>query len=529
VKVIREKPCQRLHHRVTAPLKVALETGESFIAVNWSLGGLRLDGLPTLPPIKSVLNLTLELPFQGFDISFEVQAEVVRHVEETATIGVKFVELSERSHDLMSHFIDDLVRGKMASIDDTICRIDIPVTPISTKPDPNPSDEMPGKRWSIKTIIFSTFYVLLGFVVFTYLSFLIYVNLMRLEVSSAVISAPLYAIDMPMDGEFVPDNLTRGMTVQKGQAIAQVINLDLENKIDELTVKLEARRRDLMRAEEVFRIEQNRLKLLQIIKSSDYEIILAEERVAKTNLAAKDADVARMKMLSEKGLVERFKFEETLKHREDAEARLMKVQRQLEKFEALDAVSDRKHFQKKEIILDLDLLALEVEKANSALRLVAMELEKYEAKQKGLTLKAPYDSRVTSLQVAHRTVLSKGRRLLTLERTVHPEVTAFLDQAEIVHIGMHDEADVYIPSLNRHLKARVLAITRNASTTNSGQVHYTWRGEEEKSASVTLGLELKNEEVDLIEAGLPAVVTFSKRSSNGVYQTIQFEFSGADS
>jgi len=528
VKVIREKPCQRLHHRVTAPLKVSLENGESFIAANWSLGGLRLDGLKTLPSISSIIKLILELPFQGFDISFEVEAEVVRHEEDTATIGVKFIELSERAHDLMSHFIDDLVRGKMASVDDTICRIDIPVTPISTKPDPNPGNDMPGKRLPVKTILFSTLYIVLGVSVFAYLAFLIYVSLMRLEVSSAVISAPLYSVDMPMDGEFIPVDLQQGMRVKKGQNIARIVNFKLENKIDELTVKLEARRRDLFRAKEKFKIEQNRLKLFQIIKATDREIINAEVSAATAMLAARDADVERMQMLREKGLVEVHKLNKVIQKRDEAEARLLKAQRQLEKFVALEAVSSRKHFSKTDFALDLDLLSLDVEKANSALRLVSMELEKLETKRNGLTLIAPYDGRVASLHISHKAVLSKGRHLLTLEKTIHPEVTAFLDQSEIVHVGMHDEADIYIPSLDRYVKGKVLAINRNMPEIDNQASHYVWSGGDVKNASVRLGLELSHEERHIVEAGLPAIVTFSKRVSSNAYDVLKSNFVSLD-
>lgn len=140
MKVVRERPCQRRHHRVTAPMKVQLPDGASVMATNWSLGGIRLDGLNTkdapLPAVQDVIDLTLTLPFQGFDINFDVSAKVVRTKEEDGMIACEFIELSERANDLMNHFIDDLVRGAMATVEDTICRIDIPVTPISTKPDP---------------------------------------------------------------------------------------------------------------------------------------------------------------------------------------------------------------------------------------------------------------------------------------------------------------------------------------------------------------------------------------------------------
>ena len=82
VTVKREKPDQRRHHRVTAPLFVSLE-GNPFKARahNWSLGGLRVDGYPgELPALGNEVALQLTLPFQGFDISFDVKGRVVRHV-----------------------------------------------------------------------------------------------------------------------------------------------------------------------------------------------------------------------------------------------------------------------------------------------------------------------------------------------------------------------------------------------------------------------------------------------------------------
>ena len=70
VKVRRERPDQRRHHRVTAPLFVAY-AGQNYRAADWSLGGLRLEGLPgELPAAGEQIPLGLTLPFQGFDVSF---------------------------------------------------------------------------------------------------------------------------------------------------------------------------------------------------------------------------------------------------------------------------------------------------------------------------------------------------------------------------------------------------------------------------------------------------------------------------
>ena len=203
-----------------------------------------------------MIALTLELPFQGFDISFEVDAKVTREDQDAGTLGVEFVELTERAHDLLVHFIDDLVRGKMATVDDTICRIDIPVTPISTKPEAE-SEQGSKRRWPIKTVLMTGFYLILGLGVFGYLGVLAHGLTMRLEVQSAVVSTPVSTVKMPVDGKVVPSphaELVRQL--RRGDVIARIENADLLNELEDKRNDLERAREMLARANEKFRIQQ---------------------------------------------------------------------------------------------------------------------------------------------------------------------------------------------------------------------------------------------------------------------------------
>ena len=123
VKVRRERPDQRRHHRVTAPLYVTL-SGHRVKAADWSLGGLRIEDFPgEMPAPLAPLELVLTLPFQGFDVTFDAKAEVVRANPEAGMIAVRFIELGERERELMSHFLEELVRGSMVDVEDTIQRI----------------------------------------------------------------------------------------------------------------------------------------------------------------------------------------------------------------------------------------------------------------------------------------------------------------------------------------------------------------------------------------------------------------------
>ena len=521
MKVVRERPCQRRYHRVTAPLKVVLPNGEQVMATNWSLGGLRLDGLQLpLPKEAEELNLTLMLPFQGFDINFEVPTRVVRSNAKKAMIGCEFIELSERAHDLMNHFIDDLVRGSMASVDDTICRIDVPVTPISTKPDPNPTDGSPVRRIPMKTIMMSTIYSLLGILAFGYLGILIYSGTMRMEVRSAVISAPLATLKMPVDGILRPVRFELGAVVRQGQEIARIENANFMTQLDDAKIELASAVRLQRRSEEKYRIEASRMKLYQVISRTDEQIARARVRSSKEALAAADGSYERASKLFEKKLITAGKLDLATKERLQAEIRLRDAEYELERTTAMASVSGRKHFNHKEFVADLDMFALEIEEANSAVKTAYSRLENLENRRIGMTIIAPYDGRIVSIQQAAHTNILRNEPLLTIEQQVDPTVTAFLDQDQVLKIGLNDQAKVFLPSLGQHIEATVVMIDRNSTFINSDRSHYAWKEGKEKSAAVSLKLDLASIDRQQINAGLPAVVVFSKRSVSDIYHAI---------
>jgi len=521
MRIEREKPCQRRHHRVKAPMKVTTPDGYSLMATDWSIGGLRLDDMQAeLPKVGDTWKLTLELPFQGFDIAFEVEANVVRTVEETKTIGFQFINLGERANDLMSHFIDDLIRGQMATVEDTICRIDIPVTPISTKPDVNPSDEVPVKRLPAKLIIMSSLYSILAIAIFGYLSILIYSKTMRMEVSSAVVSAPLATIKMPMDGILHPILLQEDMRVVAGQAIARIHDIRFETNLDEKRIQLDQAKRNLARTEEKYRIEEQRMTLYQIINKTDRQIAEARVQSAKQALVTSDAHLERLITLRKKGLVAESKVDELRRQQSTTLGRLKEAEFDLERATAMDAVSGRRYFNHKEFVSDLDILALEVEEANANVMAASMQVERLEVEKARMIIKAPFDGRIVSVKQPGNIMVLRNEQLFTIEKREQPTVTAFLDQQQILSVGLHDTAKIFIPALDRHIPATVSKIDRNSAFINDKASHYIWDDQKGKSAAVSLTIQLTEEEQNYIYAGLPAVVVFPKRSTSAIYNQI---------
>jgi len=522
MKVIREKPSQRRHHRLTAPLFVTLPGQARQRAVDWSLGGLGViaaDGNLSAP--GDLFPVGIILPFQGYEMTFEAQVEVVRIDQERSFLGLQFVDLNERSHDLLSYFIENLVRGQMGTVEDSICRIDVPVTPISTEPSANHVSELPVRRIPVKTIAMSTFYVLLGLAVFSYLGILIYSNFMRLEVPSSVVSTELQTLRMPVDGVIQQINFETGSEVQAGDEIIRIIDLKLERQISDAKLKVEAANKTLWQMKQKQRIETERMKLYQIVNRTDK--VITEARLSSLRAALKSADARfyRMKKLKSKGVATERQYDIARSEQATAEAVVREAELMLEKHTAMDAVSARRHYNHKEFVTDLDMLALDLEMAYSRLEMEMEKLGQLEQAKGKLVMRAPFNGRIVNLYQSSNSNVLRNEPVLLIERGDDVSVTAFLNQDEILEIGLFDEATVFVPALNRNFPAAVSKIDRSSLFLNKGATQYTWQDEKEKTAAVTLKIMVDPQFTSHVRAGLPVVVIFDRKETSEIWAKIK--------
>ena len=128
----------------------------------------------------------------------------------------------------MTYFIEELVRGSMTSVDDTILRIDSPITPVSTKPDPSPADELPKSRWSLKLITMTAIYLSGGMSLLVYIVFTIYANYFSLEVDSGVVTAPIEKIVSTTDGQITKVSIDMNELVVKGRKMITIEDAKVE-------------------------------------------------------------------------------------------------------------------------------------------------------------------------------------------------------------------------------------------------------------------------------------------------------------
>lgn len=538
VRIKRERPDQRRHHRVSAPLYVSLD-GHRIKAADWSLGGLRVVGFPgTLPAIGSDVALQLTLPFQGFDVTFDAKAEIVRFDATTSMFACRFTEIGERERELMSHFLEELVRGSMSEVEDTIQRIDVPVTPASLRPDVNPLKQLPLKRWPVKTIAMSAIYAVLGLVIFGYTALLSYSNFFRMEIQTAVITAPVETVAAQADGHVKWLDVKPGDHVRAGTPIVNLIDSQLQREIELAEIAVQERKAKLGAMKRRHLDELERVRGYATVEMKNIQQTRLEIEALAAQLAIAQGNELRLRTLHGKGFATETKLEEARRQvislGKELEIRRVELKARIELSEqnvgkrmytGHETIGSGDMFGRiGEIEADIRLNEHEIELAQQ--RYIA-----YLRHRDAQSVRAPFDGVVLEIPRFNDGSVRRGDTIAIIEQRELRQVTAFLNQEEVMRIGLGDDAQLYIPALGEMLKAKVTKVDRTSGfIQEQDKAHnpgYRWRGPVDRTAKVTLQFSepAKVRDADRYRSGLPVVVVFPQRSTNSLMSSIRQRFS----
>jgi multidrug resistance efflux pump len=518
VEIIHERPSQRLHYRVTAPMRITFGA-QNFDAVDWGLGGCRISGLSgELPDIGTQHTLLCTLPFQGFNITLKAEAELIRHDDKSCESAFRFTQLGEREAALMQHFVEDLVRGKMTDVADTIVRIDTPVTPVPIKPDPNPVHDIPVRRWPIKQIMMTCFYFALGVAVFGYVGVYAFATLFRLEIQSAVVSAERMQISAPINGRVAELPQRRGTQVAAGSIIAVMEDTSHDMTLQKAKSDLAQTRAQLAETNVVLAEERRRAEGYTLVARNN--VRQAESQLDGLELARDNATLKleRLKVLAAKGLV----------LADDVEAAELEI-----KSVVSDLERKKIHIQElKELIEGGDSIRLFTGNAFAgrlaemearAARLSALQ-DHYQELVSVLSLKetrqlvlAPFDGRVIDTAFVAGNVLKQGEPLLVFEEVGAEVITAFLTQEEVLQVRIGSSANLFLPTEDRWISAEVTVINRTEGFVDEVTDTHRFRAPDARSAKVTLAPIVD----ELPASGTPVSVYFQRFRNNVVWRTSQ--------
>jgi multidrug resistance efflux pump len=535
VRVKRERPDQRRHHRVTAPIFVEYD-GQHTRAADWSLGGLRIVSFAgTLPETGHEIELSLMLPFQGFDVSFTAKAEVVRRDLATAMFAVRFTEIGERERELMQHFIEELVRGSMVDVEDTIQRIDVPVTPASLEPDgPKLSRGTPVKRFPIKTLVMTGLYLVLGVIVFGYAGMLAYTNFYRMEVQTAVIAAPVETVTAKVDGRVELNHVKPGDHVKVGDVVIKMVDSTLDREIELADLEVQERKAKLGFAKQKQIEELDRLRSYATVEMKNLEQTRISVDALVQQYRSAEANYQRLRELMTKGFSTATKVDEaerlSISLKRDLDVRRVELSSRIE---LATQTAGKRMYSGNETIGSADIVGSHAE-LEAEVRLVEHEIklsqQRYiaQVKQKeNDSVRAPFDGTVLDLPRFDKAFVKKGDVIAIIEQRQDRHIDAWLNQDEILKIGIGDEAIVYIPALNESISGKVTEIDRTTGFVQEQYQRqtsgYAWRGATDRSAKVkiTFSDPKKVEDAERYRSGLPVVVVFEQRSTNSLLSSIK--------
>lgn len=536
VKIKRERPDQRRHHRVTAPLFVQIG-GATHRATDWSLGGVRVDGFPgQIPAIGAEIPINLMLPFQGFDVSFEVKAEVVRTDPEERMFAVRFTEIGERERELMSHFIEELVKGSMVDVEETIQRIDVPVTPASLEPDRPRSEEKTAVRRQlpVKTVAMSTFYLLAGVVLFGYASLIGYTNFYRMEVQTAVIQAPVETVVAQGDGRVEWQGAKPGDPVRAGDPVLTLIDNQLEREIELADIAVRERKARLAFLKQRHAEELERIRGYATVEMKNVQQTRVELEALRSQLKSSEADLARFRQLHAKGYATDSKVSEL-------ERQVIGLGKELEvrrielasRVELAEQNIGKRLYSGNATIGSGDIagkgadLEAEVRLAEHEIQLAQQRHISWLNQRARASVRAPFDGILLDLPRFDGSSVRKGEIVAIIEQRRERHVTAFLTQDEVLRVGIGDEVLLYVPAVGETVKGRVRTIDRTSGfIREQNEAHrpgYAWRGPTDRSARITIEFADPRQVVDAerYRAGLPVVAVFEQRTTNSLLSQIR--------
>ena len=531
VKIKRERPDQRRHHRVTAPLFVGVD-GYSVRATDWSLGGLRIDDYPgDLPVPGDDLSLQLTLPFQGFDVSFVAKAEVVRNDPASAMFAVRFSEIGERERELMQHFIEELVRGAMSDVEDTIQRIDVPVTPASLEPDVKPpqiAGPVPVRRWPVKTVVMSAVYLVLGVLLFSYAGLLGYSNFVRMEVQTAVVAAPVETVQAQVDGQLRWADKKPGDVVRQGEVILSLIDNQLEREIDLADIAIRERKAQLAFLKRRQADELDKAKGYATVELKNVTQSRIDLEATKAQLQTAEQQYQRLRYLHSKGFTT-----DTILENAEKTAVMLRSQVESKKIELAsraalaDADIGRRMYNGVNIVGDVDQIEAQVRLAEHEIELSQQRYIANLTMRDRHAVRSPFEGTLLELPRVDAGSVRKGDTIAIIEQRRDRFIQAFLTQDEVLRVGLGDEALIYMPAVGETMKGRITQIDRTSGFVQENQQRhapgYGWRGPGDRSAKVSIKFDDpgKVANSDRYRSGLPAVVVFERRSTNSILSSIR--------
>jgi multidrug resistance efflux pump len=504
IRVHYGRSSQRRHHRLTAPLEISLR-GSPCATTNWSAGGFRCR-----PEQKQELAsgecipVTLCVPFQDFRVAVDVQAKVVRISEDGSDLALQFIELPPRARELLYFFSENLLRGEMAPIDGTIRRLDLPVTPPSPQA-PKPPASTENRTRGLRSWMIGSSYVLIGTLLTTCLSYVLYKSLFVVTAEQAMVYAPTVDLIGPDNAVISGVYVQEGDEVSAGTPLVELTSTRLAQQLSEARIQEREAKIDADRLASLVAQEHDTLRPYQTIAGDQVAAALARLDAAEQNSALLQRQRDRMKQLIAEGYVSAQELDKVESSLSLALGSVNVAKSELQVARSAEqAARQGRYFTSNRLEGRLPELKAELVATRDKVALASARVQELEAQSRQLTLRAPVAGRVRQAPLVAGSSVSAGAVVVSLQTDELPRVYAVVRSDHLERIGMGRRASVHVPAISLDLDAQVIAIEPRIWTLPENVRRLL--GNPADAGLVVLSLDDSSAEGAVFNPGLPVLV-----------------------
>ena len=449
------RPSRRKHYRISAPIEVTI--GDQVLeTTDWSSGGFRIDGFPGPKP-EDPIEVLLSIPFQGFAVAASATCACRRWEEEGGVLSVEFIDLEERTRELLEYFAAGLLSGEMASVEGAIHRLDTPVTPVETKLERDERET----RWSFQFRRWARYaaYLLVGAGLSWYVANSLYDRVWRLQVYQASVASAAEDMLSPVAGVIDQLHVEEGQWVETGEPLFSVVDSDASTKAADAAERIQQAELVVQQTTALLDVEKRKMESYRNVLQA--RLSASESRL---DLLDQQATLLQRQQERERKLLET--GASSVRQLEQSEAAYMAVMAEVESVKRevsvdranlaalddgflIDGVRLQANLPELEAQLSFALDQVLLEQRAAELPLAASSRE----------ILAPFAGRVSRLPRAAGSIVEQGAPIVVLEPNTIRHVEAWLTPDEAAFVKLGDTVEVEIKAEEHRFRGEVIALS----------------------------------------------------------------------
>ena len=225
LQIVHEAEVHRQHVRLKIPITVEID-GTRFTVDDWSMGGFGVESEMASRQPGERFPVRMIFPFEDFEVSLRLDAQMVYILEDNSRFGCKFLALSQGQLALFRYLVDAYLSGEIVSGGDILSiagrdnTAEARIAPLNFNP--YADEEARGRR--MRRLAGFLFFALAGVAVLGAIAWGYKDRFLTPSADSAVIEAPIYRVRAPINGTLEAGQI--GALLRRGDTIGRVADPD---------------------------------------------------------------------------------------------------------------------------------------------------------------------------------------------------------------------------------------------------------------------------------------------------------------